>query len=105
MNKDIKAIRESVLRFEGRTHKGPNGELRWNSNGAVVPPHVFEEKGVKPPAGQVEAHNADVARALRNYRLRAANRELTPEERFEMRAAFGEGETVVDIITGQKFKV
>lgn len=42
---------------------------------------------------------------LEEYRRRNANRKLDPEEAFEMRAAFGEGATVVDVITGQKFKL
>lgn len=43
-------------------------------------------------------------KVLADYRKRNANRKLSAEEQYEMSAAFGPGQTVVDIITGQRFK-
>lgn len=42
---------------------------------------------------------------LKEYRKQQENYEPSQEELAEMRAAFGEGETVVDVITGKKIKL
>ena len=49
------------------------------------------------------ARQAETAAFLEEYRKNYEG--PTEEERAEMRAAFGEGETVVDIITGQRISL
>lgn len=44
-------------------------------------------------------------KALEDYRERMKNHVYSAEEMFEMRAAFGEGETVVNVITGEKIQL
>jgi hypothetical protein len=46
---------------------------------------------------------AETDRFLTEYRARMANYVPSDEEAFEMRAAFGPGEIVVNVITGQRF--
>lgn len=46
-----------------------------------------------------------VEQFLAEYREARKNHTPSEEELFEMRAAFGEGSTVVDVITGQVYKV
>jgi len=41
---------------------------------------------------------------LAEYRRANKGRKRSAEEIFEMRAAFGPGETVVDVITGERFE-
>ena len=46
--------------------------------------------------------DAQTERELKAYRESMRNHQYSDEELFEMRAAFGEGATVVDVITGQQ---
>lgn len=80
-----------------------DGALHWHSNDAVVPTWVFDEAYCEMPAKQKAAREADEEAFIAQYRKNRSNRVLSDEERFEMRAAFGPGETVVDVFTGQKF--
>ena len=54
-------------------------------------------------AATAAARAAEVDRELAAYR--AAKRPRSAEELAEMRAAFGPGTTVVDVITGEKIKL
>ena len=49
------------------------------------------------------AREAEVKADLESYR--ASRKAPSGEELAEMRAAFGEGATVVDVLTGEKFKL
>ena len=49
------------------------------------------------------AREEEAAASLERYRNR--NRNPSAEEMFEMRAAFGEGTTVVDVVTGKTIKL
>jgi hypothetical protein len=83
-----------------------DGVYRWKSNGQVPPLDLLEIAGV--PLGILQtcrvAYNADTAEAIKNYR-EARRNGPSAEELYEMRAAFGPGETVVDVITGQRIKL
>jgi len=76
--------------------------LRWTSNDAVVPLDVFRDAMVVPPRGQAAARDAHVSAFLADYRRRQP---ATPsaEEALELRAAFGPGETVVDVLSGRRW--
>jgi hypothetical protein len=86
-----------------------DGVVRWKSNGEVPPqevldanrdriPPVVMEKSIKVREQETEAF-------LREYRKQNLNRKPSHEELMEMRAAFGPGTTVVDVITGRKTKL
>lgn len=49
------------------------------------------------------AREAEVKAELESYR--ATRRPLSAEEKAEMRAAFGEGTTVVDVLSGEKIEL
>ena len=84
--------------------------VRWNRSGRVPPEDILRDfyglglitEGVLNQS-MVEAE-IDTAKAIAEYR--AARSQISDEQRaeeaFEMRAAFGPGAEVVDIITGQK---
>lgn len=82
---------------------------RWASNGNCVPNDVMQEmheQGVVTKAQVVATRNArdlETAQFLREYRER--QQPATEEERTEMRAAFGEGATVVDVISGRETRL
>lgn len=94
-------------RIRTQTHSRPTepGILRWNANDAVVPPHVYKDAGLECPADQRAAYEADLDVFLAEYRKARENHVPSAEEMFEMRAAFGPGATVVDVITGRRTKL
>ncbi len=80
--------------------------LRWKSNDRCVPLSIFKEAFVKPKQAQVDAANAEDKAAIELYIKNQQNltAEQKSEQAFEMRAAFGEGKTIVNSITGQQYK-
>ncbi len=85
-----------------------NGVLRWTSSNNVPPEDILELAdhiclGFDMAATQ-EARKQDVSNALAAYIEAQNNRtpEQIAEEEAEMRAAFGPGETVVNVFTGKK---
>ena len=51
------------------------------------------------------ARKVEVTKSLEEYRKSMENHVYTEEELFEMRAAFGPGTIVTNIVTGQKVKI
>lgn len=80
-----------------------DGVIFWRSNDRPVPATFFAENFVSLPPAQREADTAHQKAAIEAYRQSRAN--LSPEqqaeEAYERRAAFGPGQTVVDILTGE----
>lgn len=81
-----------------------DGVLRWTSNGRVPPEDVVAlaaSLGLAIDEAKCDAaRRADLRAFLKGY-----NPVVTDEDRFEMRAAFGAGSTVVNVITGTKIKL
>ena len=87
-----------------------NGVYVWTTNGRVPPADAIVEYGIdKLPGFDKALHDKvrdeQTSSFLADYRERMKNYKPSEEELFEMRAAFGPGATVVNVITGQKFKV
>lgn len=81
--------------------------LRWDSNDAVVPGDIIEATDW-PYAAEMNAAREEQQDAfITQYIENRANRtpEQIAEENFEMRAAFGPGETVVNVLTGERTKL
>lgn len=88
-----------------------SGVVRWKSNGSVPPADClgdWYDLGLLTDR-ELEAstvmREAETAKFLEEYRRQAANRKQSAEERFELRANYEPGTTVVDVITGQRWKV
>lgn len=79
--------------------------LRWNSNNAVIPPHCFRDAHATLPEGQQAAYDAETQASLASYRERMADYVPDAEAMYEMRAAFGTGTTVVNILTGKSTRL
>jgi hypothetical protein len=83
-----------------------DGTVRWDSNGRVIPKDCIKDAMcMYLPEFSALATDAnresETAKMVADY---AAWREKTPysaEEMFEMRAAFGEGAEVVNVLTGK----
>lgn len=99
-NRDLRRLRDQL---QADTYE-KGGALHWKSNDAVVPMDVFRDAALMPPPAQEAAREADAAKFIAEYKKRRANHKPSAEEMFEMRAAFGPGQTVVDVITGKKFR-
>lgn len=83
--------------------------LRWKSNNSVPPQEVLDFwKYIGKRFNMtksVAARERETKDFLKEYRKRMENYEHSAEEMAEMRAAFGEGATVVNVITGKKTKL
>jgi len=79
-----------------------DGVYYWKSNDRTVPPSCWTVRGLVPPKEQEKARDEETAKFL--AKLRANPQPVTDEEAFEMRAAFGPGVEVVNILTGKRFK-
>lgn len=75
--------------------------LRWAKSGNLVPVHVIEQDAMLPCwPEQRAAYERETAATLAQYRARQSK--ASPEEVAEMRAAFGPGTEVVDVLTGRR---
>lgn len=85
-----------------------DGAAKWTSSGNYLPEDVVEKlvfggaDFFSPEATAVKRDYQDKA-FLEEYRSRKHTH--TAEELSEMRAAFGEGTTVVDVLSGEKYKL
>ncbi len=87
-----------------------DGVIRWNSNNRVPPEDCVAlavHIGLPVDLGATNAARMkETSDFLADYRRQEVTRVRTPEEMFEMRAAFGSGATVVNLITtGGKIKL
>ena len=100
---------ERGLEMTWEANLDADGVLRWTSNDQVPFPDMVEkfiEAGYPASLEACKAaREADCAAFAKRYREMRAREGYSAEERFEMRAAFGEGETVVDVVTGEKIRL
>lgn len=86
-----------------------NGIVRWDSNNQVPPADMVEAIATFEDSVDVEASKAarqiDNAAFIEQYIKAQANRseDQIREERMEARAAFGPGETVVNVFSGERY--
>jgi hypothetical protein len=90
--------------------KMENGVYVWASNGRVPPADAIAEYEIDKLPGfdkalHDKARDEQTQKALSDYRKAMKNWEPSGEEMAEMRAAFGPGATMVNIVTGKRFKV
>ena len=96
--------------LETQTTIDEKGIMRWITNNRVPPLDCLEfaKFGLKMPIdipASIAQGDKETQEDLQEYRSRMAEREISPEERFEMEAAFGKGATIVDIITGKEIQL
>lgn len=82
------------------TYVGSEGVVRWESSGSIVPPCFFRRDAyVEVPPKQVEAREKELDELLDGQPTGR-----TAEQKFEQRAAFGEGKTVTNVFTGETYE-
>lgn len=94
-------------REEKHTFAMDKGVFYWPGNGRVIPADFIKEWFLFEIPGYDKAEtdrirSEQIGRELAEYRQRMENQVPTDEELYEMRAAFGPGTTVVNVITGKK---
>lgn len=88
-------------------YQDDEGVYRWKSNDRVPFSDMLECWNLDADTMEkcVAAREKDDAEFLADYRERMKDYVPSDEEMFEMRAAFGEGETVVNVITGETIQL
>lgn len=77
--------------------------FRWASNNAVCPVDACQEYAIPADlAAQAAARDAELTAFAAAYRAARRGRRPSAEERYELRAAFGPGQTVVNVLTGER---
>jgi hypothetical protein len=91
---------------DNRAYTNDGVTWRWVSNNTPVPLDAAKEHGIPvEPVAQQALIDADTIAFVAAYRQRMANHVHSAEELNEMRAAFGPGATVVNVITGKSTKL
>lgn len=92
-----------------KAYVNSEGVVRWVSSNNVPFRDMLEDFMVIGKISQETVERSDAARKKDQdeflARYRANPPKYTEEDLFEMRAAFGEGTTVVNVLTGQKIKL
>ena len=95
--------------MNGEIFFGADGVVRWTSNNRVMPKDYREilshtaYRDLFSEEASRAAEDAETAAFLESYRKNYTG--PSEEEKAEMRAAFGTGSTVVDIITGERIRL
>lgn len=102
-------LRESSKRLEKQFETDAyvvEGIVRWKSNDNIPPTDILEFWDHIGKSFDLEKSKSldeeESTKFLEEYRKSQENRQYSEEELFEMRAAFGEGETVINVFTGKK---
>jgi len=97
---EIKKAKKSI---EEDSYTDSEGVIRWKSNDRVPFDDLLENAGVDTDTRQRcrVARDADTEKTLSEYREAMKNHVPSDEEMYEMRAAFGPGAKVVNVITGK----
>ncbi len=88
-----------------------NGVAKWSSNNNVIPRDCYEPLAYSNVLSKVylskntDARREETNQLIKEYRKKQKGYKPSAEERAEMQAAFGKGTTVVDVITGDKYRI
>ena len=97
-----KEVERAVRKADELAIVDSNGAIRWKSNGSYLMDdfcEMLEYAGYQfSRKATAEARNIQVKKCLKDYRMNYNG--PNTEELAEMRSAFGVGETIVDVITG-----
>lgn len=112
LTSEIKCFRDNAERIAEKLRTEAtvtDSIIRWNSNGQVPPADCVElaaHIGLPVCVDQCKgARDYETEQFLAGYRKRMENYQHSEEELFEMRAAFGPGAEVVNIVTGRVTKL
>ncbi|HHJ3076740.1 TPA: hypothetical protein ACPVZG_000530 [Vibrio parahaemolyticus] len=98
---------EKLISLVEDTEVLDSGAIIWKTSKNCVPMDYFRDLNILPPAVQKETISAQDKAAIQAYIESQSNRtpDQIAEEEASMRAAFGKGTTVVNVLTGKKTKL
>ena len=109
----IESAKKELAKVQEQFNKGEitvdaDGVLR-NKIGRVAVPEICEKceyLGIEFDAEETEiAREYACKESIARYKAAQKNRKPSEEELYEMRAAFGTGKTIVDVITGKTIRL
>lgn len=107
MNHAKKEVETAVAKANESATVDENGVIRWNSNGNCIPDDFCEKLEYAgynfSREATREAREIEDNEFIEQYK--AMKHEPTEEELAEMRAAFGAGTKVVDILSGREYQL
>ena len=100
-------VKKAVAQADEKATVEADGAIRWNSNGRYLMDDFCEklEYAGYPFDRQATAKKRDKQNEESIAEYRRNHRGLSGEALAEARAAFGEGTTVVNILTGERTKL
>lgn len=100
-------VKKAVAKADADTTVGADGAIKWKGNGRYLMDDFCEKLEYAGYAFSREATAAkrDVQNAESLAEYRRNDKGFSREELAEARAAFGEGTTVVDVLTGEKTRL
>ena len=94
-------IRRFRRELERETRLRGDGAIVREDSGEIVPPDLIREKArVEVPESHAEAYE----RHNRSTAEQHASQELSAEQRYEMRSAFGKSKTVINAVSGETYQ-
>lgn len=97
-------VRKAVAQADEKATVEADGAIKWNSNGRYLMDDFCEklEYAGYPFSREATAEKRDAQNAESLAEYRRNDRGLSGEALLEARAAFGEGATVVNVLTGRR---
>lgn len=91
-------VRRMRRKLKRKARLRGDGAIVWDKTGNIIDPEILrEDMKLKVPSDHEEAYQ-------RHLQSLSGSQEPTAEQAFEMRAAFGEGETVVNVMNGRRYE-
>lgn len=100
-------VKKAVAKANAEAEVDADGAIRWNCNGRYLMDDFCEmlEYAGYPFSRESTGKKRDVQNAEKLAEYRRNYKGLDEETLAEVRATFGEGATVVDVLTGEKTKL
>lgn len=100
-------VKKAVAKADADAVVDSNGAIYWSNNGRYLMDDFCEmlEYADYPFSRKATGEKRDVQNAEEIAEYRRNYKEMDKETLAEARAAFGEGTTVVDVLTGEKTKL
>ena len=100
-------VKKAVAKADAGATVEADGAIKWNSNGRYLMDDFCEklEYAGYPFSREATAQKRDAQNEESLAEYRKNDRGLSGEELAEARAAFGEGTTVVNILTGRRTRL
>lgn len=100
-------VKKAVAKADADAVVDSNGAIYWSNNGRYLMDNFCEmlEYADYPFSRKATGEKRDAQNAEEIAEYRRNYKEMDKETLVEARAAFGEGTTVVDVLTGEKTKL